>query len=150
MSSYNLRSIVIHIFFVLSEVGLLIIQYQRSEIFAFDVLPDLADASILFLYGSQVFGILWVIVVILFTYIFWEAFLEFQKDQDKKIFLGITAILNLVVIIGEFSFFFLLVEEDKSGFLGPLIGFLFVGAHQVLSHWIMKNIIKNFYNNIKR
>lgn len=145
------KNFFVHMFFILLEFCLLVIQYQRSEIFAFDVLPELADSKILGIFGSQIFGGIWVLIMVLFTYLFWELILEIKEGYGNRMSALLVGLLNLAVIVGECTFFYKLVEDDASGFLGLLIGFLLVAGHQVCSLWIMKNIIGSFFNHdIKR
>lgn len=145
-----MKSVITHLFFIVIEVVLLAIQYQRSEVFAFEVLPELADAKFGVLYGSQLFGAVWVLIVVLFTYLFWELYLSMIDKGINKLAFGIVAVLNIAVCVGELTFFSKLVENDNTGFLAYLVGFLLVASHQVSSFWIMKNVIGEFFNHEKR
>jgi hypothetical protein len=54
------RTTFVHLFIVTLEAALLAVQYVRMEALAFDVLPDIADIDLGFMYGSHLMGLLWV------------------------------------------------------------------------------------------
>ena len=89
----SLGSVLAHAFVILIEVFLLGIQFLRMKALAFDVLPDLADARILFIYGDNVLGIVWVLAVIFASYVFWELIIRLNGTTNpSRGTLGISSI----------------------------------------------------------
>ncbi|MEX0405135.1 hypothetical protein ABGN05_05605 [Aquibium sp. LZ166] len=154
-NSFDVRNAFAHLLIITIELLLLFVQYQRAEIFAFDVLPEFADVQFLFLYGSHYVGILWVVLVILFTYVFWELVLKLQEPKilgkGRLILYAamIVGLFNALVVVGEFIFFSKLIDSGNTSSLDTvlalIIGAIGVGAHQITSLWIMKHVIRNFW-----
>tara|TARA_B100000315_G_scaffold241066_1_gene261543 strand:- start:1268 stop:1756 length:489 start_codon:yes stop_codon:yes gene_type:complete len=161
-----MREIFAHTFFIVLELVLLFVQYQRAEVFAFEVLPEFADVEFFFIYGSNLIGVLWLLLVVFFTYIFWEFLLKIIDDRKKdeaernpninyiKFSFLIILIFNVGVIFGEFMFFTKLIADDLASgtdsILALLVGIIMVGAHQVASFWIMQNVVHVFFFSKER
>lgn len=144
--------IIIHLFVIAAEVGLLLIQFSRASAVAENELPSLADQDIGSIAGYHVFGALWVAVVVIFTYWFWSAVtarldrvngeivgLQDGSSAISNIGFAVLMIINVCVIVGEFYFFSLMVVADADDLVYMVAG-LFVVAHQACSFWISTKI----------
>lgn len=149
----NPRTTFVHIFIVTLELALLAVQYVRMEALAFDVLPDIADVNLGFMYGSHLMGVLWVMIVILVSYTTWECTIRLHalgQDASGALRLAWIAfwLFNLAAMVFEFVLFRMLVDDfDSLGIAGAaeLFGALMVAAHQAASFWIMKNVVREIF-----
>lgn len=149
----NPRTTFVHIFIVALEIALLSVQYVRMEALAFDVLPDIADVNLGFMYGSHLMGLLWVMIVIFVSYITWECTIRLhEKGREASGALRAAWIafwvFNIAAMIFEFVLFRMLVDDfDSLGIAGApeLFGALMVAAHQAASFWIMKNVVRQLF-----
>jgi hypothetical protein len=134
-------------------MALLLVQYFRMEALAFDVLPDLADIDLGFMFGSHLMGVLWTMIVIFVSYTTWECTIRLHdRGRDasgalKLATLGFWAV-NVVAMVFEFVLFRLLVDDFNTlGIAGApeLFGLLMVVAHQAASFWIMKHVVRQLF-----
>lgn len=145
----TVRPVLVHTFIILVELTLLTIQYFRMEVLAFDVLPDLADLNLGFMYGSHLLGLTWLLVVILISYVTWELVIRvhshgYDVSRETWVFLIAMCIMNGMAMIFEFILFRMLVKDFANiGVAGAaeLFGLLMVAVHQLASFWIMKNVV---------
>lgn len=149
----DVRATFSHIFLVSVELALLSVQFFRMEALAFDVLPELADLDFGFMYGSHLMGIIWLLVVVLLSYVGWELAIRLYSQGSaasgalKLTTIGIW-IINFAAMAFEFVLFRMLVDDFNGiGFAGvaELFGLLMVAAHQIASFWIMKNVVRSLY-----
>ncbi|MCE8519265.1 hypothetical protein KBY31_21300 [Ruegeria pomeroyi] len=149
----NPRTTFVHIFIVVLEVALLAVQYVRMEALAFDVLPEIADVDLGFMYGSHLMGMLWVMIVIFVSYTTWECTIRLH-ERGKEASGALRAswiafwLFNLAAMVFEFVLFRMLVDDfDSLGIAGApeLFGALMVAAHQAASFWIMKNVVRQLF-----
>ena len=152
-SASVVRAIFVHCFILLLEAGLLTIQYVRMEAVAFDLLPEIADAHLGGVYGSQLMGALWMMVVIFISYIFWEIVIRLQERGGEsswalRVACIAFAVFNAAAMVFEFTLFRMLVDDLSTlGFNGEaeLFGALMVGVHQAASLWIVRNIVRQIF-----
>lgn len=139
-----------HIFVVTLEALLLGVQYVRMEALAFDFMPEVADFDLGFMYGSHGLGIIWVMGIVLVSYLTWfhtlhlpeqgQAASTTQKAATLVLWAG-----NVLMMYFEYVLFRMLVEDlDIAG--GPLaaklFGVLMVFTHQVACHWIVSGFFR--------
>lgn len=153
---HGTRTSFVHLFIIALEIGLLFVQYSRMEALAFDLLPDLADIHLGFFYGSHLMGVLWVMIVILVSWVSWEATIRLHDcGSEASGALRATVIgfwiMNAAVMVFEFILFRMLVHDFSSlGMAGAaeLFGLIMVAVHQACSFWIMKHVVKHvFFRN---
>ena len=150
---HGARMTFVHLFIIALEVGLLFVQYNRMEALAFDLLPDLADIDLGFFYGSHLMGVLWVMIVILVSWISWEATICLhERGAAASGALRATVVgfwlMNAAVMVFEFLLFRMLVHDFSSlGVAGAaeLFGLIMVAVHQACSFWIMKHVVKHVF-----
>ena len=144
-----------HIFLFSIEIALLAVQFFRMEALAFDLLPELADLDFGFMYGSHLMGVIWLLVVVLLSYVGWELAIRLYEQGKaasgalKLTTLGVWA-ANFAAMAFEFTLFRMLVDDfNDIGLAGvaELFGLLMVAAHQIASFWIMKNVVRSLYLN---
>ncbi len=149
----NSRTTFVHLFIVALEISLLAVQYVRMEALAFDVLPEIADVDLGFMYGSHLMGVLWVMIVIFVSYTTWECTIRLHdlgRNATGALRVAWFAfwVFNLAAMIFEFVLFRMLVDDfDSLGIAGApeLFGALMVAAHQAASFWIMKNVVRQLF-----
>jgi hypothetical protein len=139
-----------HIFVVTLEGLLLGVQYVRMEALAFDFMPEVADIELGIMYGSHALGIIWVMGIVLVSYLTWYHTLRLleigkaasptQKAATLVLWAG-----NVLMMYFEYVLFRMLVEDlDIVG--GPLaaklFGVLMVFTHQVACHWIVSGFFR--------
>ncbi len=153
ISTINPRATLGHIFMITVETALLLVQFFRMETLAFDVLPELADIDLGFMYGSHLMGLIWLLVVVLVSYTSWECAIRLHGQEAKSsVTLKLATIclwmINAGAMVFEFVLFRMLVDDFGSqGFAGAaeLFGLLMVATHQIASFWIMKNVVRKLF-----
>lgn len=151
----GLRGWLAHVFMIAKELALLSVQFFRMEALAFDLLPDLADLDLGFMYGSHLMGAIWLMVVVLLSYAAWECAIRLQERGEAssaalRIGTLLIWIFNLGAMVFEFVLFRMLVDDlgnQGLGFTGAaeLFGLLMVFTHQMASFWITRNVIREMF-----
>ncbi|MGM0743587.1 MAG: hypothetical protein ACQEVT_18705 [Pseudomonadota bacterium] len=139
-----------HVFVWTLEFLLLGVQFVRMEELAFDFLPGTADYDLGIMYGSHAVGIVWVMTIVLVSYLTWYntvLLLDQGREASSTLKAKVLAYWagNFGVMYFEFICFWLLVEDlDIVGgaLAAKLFGILMVFTHQVACHWIVSGLVR--------
>lgn len=149
----NVRELASHALIIGIEIGLLTIQFLRMSAVAFDELPSVSDVQILFLYGNDLVGLVWLLMIIAVTYASAEAMLRVLGNWEGETLAmkGIAAALitlNAAMCVFEFHLFHSAIHDLGAGGAAVptwLLGFLMLAAHQFAALWIMHNVIGRLF-----
>lgn len=149
----NLRDWTSHALIIAIELGLLTIQFLRMSAVAFDELPSVSDVQILFVYGNDLVGLVWLLMIVAVTYACAEAVLRVSGNWERETLTmkGIAAALialNAAMCVFEFHLFHSAIHDlGARGASVPtwLLGFLMLAAHQFAALWIMHTIIGRLF-----
>lgn len=148
----SLRIVLVHAFLIGMELVVFAIQFMRMEVFAFDVIPEIADLELFGIFGSQIVAGAWVMVMIFVSYGTWEvtvlfAALEREATMRERATLGLFWLAN-VAAMGVELFLFHEAVDDRVGTgifgVAEIFAALLVFVHQVASWWVVTNILPHF------
>lgn len=147
------RVLISHSLIIGIEAGLLITQGLRMSEVAFDQLPDIADAKVLFWHGNQVVAVIWTAMIVAVTYASAETAIRVMskwhsESLEMKGIAAALAILNLGMCVLEFYLFHSAIQNlggSSASVPTWMLGLLMLAVHQMSAFWITKNVIKNLF-----